>query len=90
MDSDARRDVAAGNAADSSRNDRRFVIPEARTLSDSEEESDGGEEVSPSQYKLTRMREESSHISDGSNGGSSDDEVEIAEEEMLSNAFVKF
>jgi hypothetical protein len=36
------------------------------------------------------MREESSHISDGSNGGSSDDEVEIAEEEMLSNAFVKF
>jgi hypothetical protein len=36
------------------------------------------------------MREESSHISDGSNGGYSDDEVEIAEEEMLSNAFVKF
>ena len=90
MDSDARHDFAAADAADSPRNDRRFVYPEARTLSDSEEESDGGEEVSPSQYKLSRMREESSHISDGSNGGSSDDEVEIAEEEMLSNAFVKF
>ena len=90
MDSDARDDSAAGNAADSPRDDRRFVIPTPRSLPESEEESDGGEEVSPSQNKLDRMREESSHISDGSNGGSSDDEVEIAEEEMLSNAFVKF
>ena len=80
MDSDARRDFAAAEAADSPRNDRRFVIPEARTLSDSEEESDGGEEVSPSQYKLSRMREEA-HISDGSNGGSSNEDVEIAEDE---------
>ena len=106
MDSDARHDFAAGDAADSPRKDRRLVIPDPKSLPESEEESDGGEEESPSQYKLTRMREESSHISDGSNGGSSDedveiaeeeffpdefdDEVEIAEEEMLSNAFVKF
>ena len=87
MDSDARHDFAAADAPHSPRNDRRFVYPEARTLSDSEEESDGGEEVSPSQYKLSRMREESSHISDGSNGGSSDEEVEIAEEEFSPDEF---
>ena len=81
MDSDARHDFAAGDAADSPRNERSLVFPEARTLSESEEESDGGEDVSPSQYKLSRKREES-HISDGSNGGSSDEEVEIAEEEF--------
>ena len=81
MDSDARHDFAAGDAADSPRDDRRFVIPTPRSLPESEEESDGGEDVSPSQYKLTRKREES-HISDGSNGGSSDEEVEIAEEEF--------
>jgi hypothetical protein len=81
MDSDARDDSAAGDAADSPSNDRRFVIPTARSLPDREEPSDGGEEMSPSQYKLSRMREES-HISDGSDGGSSDEEVEIAEEEF--------
>ena len=79
MDSDARDDSAAGDAADSPREDRRFVIPTARSLPESEEESDGGEEVSPSQYRQSRMREES-HISDGSNGGSSDEEVEVPEE----------
>ena len=90
MDSDARHDFAAADAPHSPRKDRRLVIPDPKSLPESEEESDGGEEESPSQYKLSRMREESSHISDGSNGGSSDEEVEIAEEEMLSNAFVKF
>jgi hypothetical protein len=90
MDSDACHDFAAADAPHSPRKDRRLVIPDPKSLPESEEESDGGEETSPSQYKLARMREESSHISDGSNGGSSDDEVEIAEEEMLSNAFVKF
>ncbi len=74
MDSDARGDSAAADAADSPRNDRRFVFPDARSLPNSEEESDGGEDMSPSQYKLSRMREES-HISDGSNDGSSDEEV---------------
>ncbi len=44
MESDARDDSAAGDAADSPRNDRRFVIPEARPLPDSEERSYGGEE----------------------------------------------
>ena len=87
MESDARDDSAASDAADSPRNDRRFVIPTARSLPASSEESDGGEDESPSQYKLTRMREESSHISDGSNGGSSDDEVEIAEEEFSPDEF---
>ena len=77
MDSDARHDFAAADAPHSPRNDRRFVYPEARSLPDSEEESDGGEETSPSQYKRDRMREEASHISDGSNGGSSDDDVEV-------------
>ena len=67
MDSDARHDFAAGDAADSPRDDRPLVIPDARSLPESEEESDGGEEVSPSQYKLSRMREES-HINDGSDG----------------------
>ena len=43
MDSDARDDSAAADATDSPRNDRRFVIPEARSLPDSEEESDGDE-----------------------------------------------
>jgi hypothetical protein len=80
MDSDARHDFAAADAPHSPRNDRRFVYPEARSLPDSEEESDGGEETSPSQYKRDRMREESSHFSDGSNGGSSDEEVEVPEE----------
>ena len=79
MDSDARHDFAAADAPHSPRKDRRLVIPDPKSLPESEEESDGGEDVSPSQYKLTRKREES-HISDGSNGGSSDDEVEIAEE----------
>ena len=81
MDSDARRDFAAADAPHSPRNDRRLVIPDPKSLPESEEESDGGEEESPSQYKLSRMREESSHISDGSNGGSSDEEVEIPEDE---------
>jgi hypothetical protein len=80
MDSDARNDSAAGDTADSPREDRRFVIPEARTLSESEEQSDGGEETTPSQYRRSRMREESSHINDGSSGGSSDEEVEIPED----------
>ncbi len=50
MDSDARDDSAAADAADSPRDERRFVIPDARTLSDSDEPSDVGEleEVSPS------------------------------------------
>jgi hypothetical protein len=88
MDSDARDDSAAGDhdASDSPRDDRRFVIPEARTLSDSGKPSDGGEEVSPSQYRLSRMREDS-HISDGSNGGSSYEDVEIAEEEFSPDEF---
>ena len=49
MDSDARDDSAVGDAADSPCDDSRFVIPDAKSLPDSEEESDGGEEVSPSQ-----------------------------------------
>ena len=42
MESDARDDSAAGDAADSPRDDRRFVIPEAKSLPDSDEPSDGG------------------------------------------------
>ena len=87
MDSDARHDFAAGDAADSPRDDRRFVIPTAVSLPESEEESDGGEETTPSQYRRSRMREESSHINDGSNGGSSDEEVEIAKEEFSPDEF---
>ena len=82
MDSDARHDFAAADAPHSPRKDRRLVIPDPKSLPESEEESNGGEEESPSQYKLTRMREESSHISDGSNGGYSDEDVDIAEEEF--------
>ena len=80
MDSDARHDFAAAYAPHSPRKDRRLVIPDPKSLPESEEESDGGEETSPSQYKLARMREES-HISDGSDDRSSDGDVEIPEEE---------
>ena len=61
MDSDARHDFAAADAAHSPRDDRRLVIPTPRSLPESEEESDGGEDVSPSQYKLTRKREDFPH-----------------------------
>ncbi len=44
MDSDVRHDFAAADAADSPREDRRFVIPTARSLPESEEESVGGED----------------------------------------------
>ena len=86
MDSDARHDFAAADAADSPREDRRFVIPEARSLPDSDEPSDGGEDMSPSQYRLSRMSE-GLDISDGSDGRSSDEEVEIAEEEIPADEF---
>jgi hypothetical protein len=50
-------------------------------LPDSDDPSDGGEDMSPSQYRLSRMRE-GLDISDGSDGRSSDGDVEIPEEEF--------
>ncbi len=86
MESDARDDSAAVDAADSPRDEHRFVITDARTLSDSDEPSDGGKEVSPSQYRLSRMRE-GLGISDGFDGRSSDEDVDIAEEEISPDEF---
>ena len=86
MESDACDDSAAAGATDSPRDEHRFVVPEARTLSDSDERSDVSEEMSPSQYRLSRMREDLG-ISDGFDGRSSDEEVEIAEEEISPDEF---
>ncbi len=45
----ARDDSAAADAADSPRDEHRYGIPDAGTLSDSDERSDVGEEVNTSE-----------------------------------------
>jgi hypothetical protein len=79
MESGALGDSAAANAADSARDAFGFVIPVARSLSDSDEESEVSEKESPSQYRKAQMLEQGSG---GSDDESSDQEVEMAKDEI--------
>ena len=88
MESSARDDSALADAASSAPDPYEYVIPEARSLSSSDNES---EKESPSQYRMEQMRKRDSDGSQsGSDGQSSsgDEEVEIPEDEIPPDEFV--
>ena len=74
MDSAARDDSATADAADLARDAFGNVIPDARSLSGSDDESGVSEKESPSLYKMERLRKRDS---DGSDGPSSSDDEEV-------------
>ena len=87
MESSARDDSALADAASSAPDPYEYVIPEARSLSSSDNES---EKESPSQYRMEQMRKRDSDGSQsGSDGQSSsgDEEVEIPEDEIPPDEF---
>jgi hypothetical protein len=74
MDSAARDDSATADAADLARDAFGNIIPDARSLSGSDDESGVSEKESPSLYKMERLRKRDS---DGSDGPSSSDDEEV-------------
>ena len=81
MESAARDDSAAPVAADLALDAFGNVIPDARSLSSSDDESGVSEKESPSLYKMEQMRKQGSDGSDGPSS-SGDEVVEIAEDEI--------
>lgn len=73
MESGARDDSAATDAADSPRDANGASFSESRSFSNSDAGSEGSEKESPSQYRLSRMRDGN----DDSDGRSSNEEVDI-------------
>ena len=87
MESAARDDSALPDAADSARDPFGFVIPEALSMSSSDDESGVSEKESPSQYRMEQLRKRGSDDSDGQSS-SGDEDVEIPEDEIPPDDFV--
>lgn len=87
MESAARDDSALPDAADSARDPFGFVIPEALSMSSSDDESGVSEKESPSQYRMEQLRKQGSDDSDGQSS-SGDEDVEISEDEIPPDDFV--
>ena len=87
MESTARDDSAAPVAADLALDAFGNVIPDARSLSASDDESGVSEKESPSQYRMEQMRQRGSDDSDGQSS-SGDDDVEIPTDDIPADEFV--
>jgi hypothetical protein len=87
MESTARDDSAAPVAADLALDAFGNVIPDARSLSSSDDESGVSEKESPSQYRMEQMRLRGSDDSDGQSS-SGDDDVEVPTDDIPADEFV--
>ena len=87
MESTAREDSAAPVAADLALDAFGNVIPDARSLSASDDESGVSEKESPSQYRMEQMRQRGSDDSDGQSS-SGDDDVEVPTDDIPADEFV--
>ncbi len=88
MESATRDDSVPAAAADSARDAFGYVIPEAISMSSSDDESSFSEKKSPSQYKMEQMCKWGSDDSDGQSS-SGDEEVEFSVDEIPPDDFVK-
>ena len=88
MESAARDDSALPDAADSARDPFGFVIPEALSMSSSDDDKSGvSEKESPSQYRMEQLCKQGSDDSDGQSS-SGDEDVGIPEDEIPPDDFV--